>query len=195
MVLPAVGRLHRDERGAEALEPLDRAGAIVRQRTADGTLNKIAGRLVDDVDELVRIGRDAAEPDMKDAAVGARGARVTRHSRAFEHERSASKLERSVGGGEPGEPAAHGDQIPFGVHLGILCSNSRPRHGAGLRCPDRSREWPPGRRRGQMLEFVREMITAATVYAKAHPRRGRLRKPSWRKVHTALGRAIRRRGA
>ena len=50
--------------------------------------------------ELVRDGRDAAEPDMKDAPIGARGAMVTRHGRSFEHERSVSELERSVGGRE-----------------------------------------------------------------------------------------------
>jgi uncharacterized protein (DUF433 family) len=40
-----------------------------------------------------------------------------------------------------------------------------------------------------------EMITAATVYAKAHPRRGRPRKPSWRKSKPLSERTIKGRGA
>lgn len=40
-----------------------------------------------------------------------------------------------------------------------------------------------------------EMITAATIYAKAHPRRGRPRKPSWRKSKPLSERTIKGRGA
>jgi uncharacterized protein (DUF433 family) len=43
--------------------------------------------------------------------------------------------------------------------------------------------------------LTRAMITAATVYAKAHPRRGRPRKPSWRSDEPRSVRAIERRGA
>ena len=43
--------------------------------------------------------------------------------------------------------------------------------------------------------LTNEMITAATVYAKAHPRRGRPRKPSWLKAKPLSGRAHARRRA
>ena len=43
--------------------------------------------------------------------------------------------------------------------------------------------------------LTREMIAAAKIYAKSHPRRGRPGKPSWRKDRPLLVRAIERRGA
>jgi uncharacterized protein (DUF433 family) len=43
--------------------------------------------------------------------------------------------------------------------------------------------------------LTREMIAAATVYAKAHPRRGRPRKPPWRNDEPLSVRTIERRGA
>jgi uncharacterized protein (DUF433 family) len=43
--------------------------------------------------------------------------------------------------------------------------------------------------------LTREMIAAAKVYAKSHPRRGRPRKPSWRNDRPLSMRAFKRRGA
>ena len=43
--------------------------------------------------------------------------------------------------------------------------------------------------------LTREMIAAATIYAKAHPRRGRPRKPSWRSGEPLSEQTIKRRGA
>jgi uncharacterized protein (DUF433 family) len=43
--------------------------------------------------------------------------------------------------------------------------------------------------------LTREMIAAATVYAKSHPRRGRPRKPSWRENRPLSTPTIERRGA
>jgi uncharacterized protein (DUF433 family) len=43
--------------------------------------------------------------------------------------------------------------------------------------------------------LTREMMNAARVYAKAHPRRGRPRQPSWRKSRPLAERSIERRGA
>ena len=43
--------------------------------------------------------------------------------------------------------------------------------------------------------LTREMIGVAPIYAKAHPRRGRPRKPSWRNATLLSARTIERRGA
>jgi uncharacterized protein (DUF433 family) len=43
--------------------------------------------------------------------------------------------------------------------------------------------------------LTREMIAAAEIYAKAHPRRGRPRRPSWRKTTPIAERTIERRSA
>jgi len=43
--------------------------------------------------------------------------------------------------------------------------------------------------------LTREMVAAAKVYAKAHPRRGRPRRPSWRKTRPLSERTIRSRDA
>lgn len=43
--------------------------------------------------------------------------------------------------------------------------------------------------------LTREMIAAAKIYAKSHPRRGRPRKPSWRNDRPLSVRAFKRRGA
>jgi uncharacterized protein (DUF433 family) len=43
--------------------------------------------------------------------------------------------------------------------------------------------------------LTRAMIAAAPVYAKAHPRRGRPRKPAWRNNAPLSERTIERRGA
>jgi uncharacterized protein (DUF433 family) len=43
--------------------------------------------------------------------------------------------------------------------------------------------------------LTREMIAAATVYVKSHPRQGRPRKPSWRNDQPLSTQAIERRGA
>ena len=43
--------------------------------------------------------------------------------------------------------------------------------------------------------LTREMITAAAIYAKAHPRRGRPRSPAWRRVKPLSEQTIQKRGA
>jgi len=43
--------------------------------------------------------------------------------------------------------------------------------------------------------LTREMMAAAKIYAKSHPRRGRPRKPSWRKDRPLSVRAFKQRGA
>ncbi len=49
--------------------------------------------------------------------------------------------------------------------------------------------------RGDYPRLTRAMISAATVYARAHPRRGRPRSPAWRSAKPLSERTIERRGA